>query len=190
MAKTARKIDIRSFAAGVIAASMFFFFPVLLVPNLRAVYLGPIPYDYATYDIDRDGITDMYDTSFEAAPSSEMDASTSVGGEYSSEQYQIDGYTEASGVDAATTSSEAYQESVVESANGEDTASASVTYTSVAGICEDGMDNDGDGDIDDLDADCDRGSSSISSVSVSEDCGDGQDNDGDGDADGLDSDCM
>ena len=190
MTKTARKIDIQSFAAGVITASITFLLPILLLPNTRATYMGPIPYDYPTYDVDMDGVTDMYDTSFEAMSSPEVDASTSVGGEYSSEQYQIDDYTGVNAsVDAAAVSSESFQESAVGSA-GENTTSSSVVATSAADICADGIDNDGDSDIDGLDADCDRGTSSISSVSVSENCGDGIDNDGDGDSDGLDSDCM
>lgn len=184
-------MDIQSFAAGVITASITFLLPILLLPNTRAMYMGPIPYGYPTYDVDMDGVTDMYDTSFEAAPAYETDGATSVSGEYSSEQYQYDGDAGISGgADIETGSSESYQVSEAGDAGGEDTISSSVVYTSVTGICEDGMDNDSDGDTDDLDADCDGGSSSISSVSVSENCGDGKDNDGDGDTDGLDSDCM
>jgi hypothetical protein len=48
-------------------------------------------------------------------------------------------------------------------------------------VCDDGIDNDGDGDLDCVDADCDG--------KCVEDCDDGRDNDGDGEADCLDSDC-
>jgi len=60
-------------------------------------------------------------------------------------------------------------------------------------ICDDGIDNDGDGDVDCADhADCDGqiGPGGITCASTEIGCDDGGDNDGDGDVDCFDSDCI
>ncbi|HHO54501.1 MAG TPA: hypothetical protein ENK18_27425 [Deltaproteobacteria bacterium] len=55
-------------------------------------------------------------------------------------------------------------------------------------VCDDGLDNDGDGDIDCVDADC--AADPACAVPTPEVCDDGLDNDGDGDIDCVDTDCA
>ena len=80
-----------------------------------------------------------------------------------------------------------------------DSASADTGYAPEGeGECYDGIDNDGDGTIDDFDGACDNNPSSAVLESDDEtannatqgDCGDGVDNDGDGYVDAQDAGCF
>lgn len=175
MENTSRTMDTNSFAAGFITATIFFLLPILLVPSLKATYFEEPQYDISTQDIDTDGVDDAFDASFEAAPSLESDGTDDESGD----------------TDEESDSTSSVEADVDEGGDVDAGFESSVMHEAAPGICEDGVDNDSDGDVDGLDDDCDEGTSlSSSSMGMGEDCSDGIDNDGDGDVDDLDDDCM
>ena len=155
--------NLRSFVSGFLLSTILFLVPILLFPNLQASYMYFFP----------GGMVEEEMEEIEEEIEEEEEYEEEMEDEYDDEM--DDESSAASSVD----SSFAIFDSSASSFGFED-------------ICDDGVDNDGDGMVDDLDEDCEFMNIDVSSSSSwgLEVCDDGADNDGDGMVDDLDEDCM